>query len=186
MAGVVKQGFKHAPPMNRQDIETLKYRVDSVLHPRRTTRGWIPPHHPLLPLDMSTRGNPSHHRVPLISSVQGRVPGVMTGHAACAMARRLFDPLAGHLNRRKIITVVAWWVFAVLLVGYLRRIWAQRRRGGGEVVRGGGDARELGEGEDGGDYTSLCSLPCFALFLMLVRTVSVLQCHMSRARIFPR
>ena len=98
--------------------------------------------------------------------------GPMTGHAARDMAERLFNPLAGHLNRRKIITVVAWWVFAVLLVGYLRRIWAQRRRGGGEVVRGGGDARELGEGEDGGDYTSLCSLPCFALFLMLVRTVS--------------
>ena len=126
-------------PTNRQDIETMKYRVDSVLHPRRRTRGWIPPHHPLPPLDMSTRGNPSHHRVPLISSVQGRVPGVMTGHAVCEMAGRLFDPLAGHLNRRKII-IVAWWLFAILLVGYLLRIWAQRRKGGEEVVGGGGGA----------------------------------------------
>ena len=87
----------------------------------------------------------------------------MTGHAARDMAERLFNPLAGHLNRRKIITVVAWWVFAVLLVGYLRRIWAQRRRGGGEVVRGGGDARELGEGGDGGELyiTLFVAMFCF-------------------------
>lgn len=74
----------------------------------------------------------------------------MTGHAAREMAGRLFDPLAGHLNRRKIITAT-WWLFAVLLVGYLLRIWAQRRRGGGEVVGGGGGGRGPGEGEDGGE-----------------------------------